>query len=474
MFPSWRLKIRDAQQALDAGRWDEAGLLLQRESVREFLPAKRLSQEVAARLVDRSQQRLLAGESSAGWQDLRLAAQLGGNDLQLAELRQAYAHRSLERIRSLLACGETALASEQITKLEQRRLGGDQRRMWKLVIELIANAKASARTGDAAGAVEILERVRLLLPDPQNPIAAQIAERQAQLREDAAKIQELSTRLHESVSGAAWTTVLSLTAALLELAPEHPSARQARRLAWKAVGLDATHSPRRSPELLAGGRPGRLLNVKMTLNGASSADGDTMTARKLGKRLVAWIDGVGGFLICLGDEVTLGQPSVPATVDIPLLADLSRRHAILRRDGEAYVLAPLHDVGVDGRKLSGPILLKDNALIELGDSVRMRFRRPHALSATAVLTVESHHKTEPAVDAIVLMSDSCILGPKSHSHVYCRDWTEDLVLFRRSAGLAFRTSAAVEIDGEPVGQNAVLPGNCRLEAENFALSFEDL
>jgi hypothetical protein len=120
------------------------------------------------------------------------------------------------------------------------------------------------------------------------------------------------------------------------------------------------------------------------------------------------------------------------------------------------------------------MVLNDNALIELGDSVRLRFRRPHALSATAVLTVESHHKTDPAVDAVVLMSDSCILGPQRHSHVCCRDWSEDLVLFRRGAGLAFRTSAAVEVDGEPVDKNAVLPGNCRLEAENFALSFEDL
>jgi len=470
MFPSWRLKIRDAQQALEAGRWDEAGLLLQRDSVREFLPAKRLSQEVAARLVGRSQQRLLAGESSAGWQDLRLAAQLGGNDLQLAELRQAYARRGLERIRSFLARGETDLASQQITKLEQRRLGGDQRRLWKLVVELIARAKESSRLGDAAEAVGILERARQLLPDPKDPIAAQITERQAQLRADAAQIQELSARLHEAVSGQTWTTVHALAAALLELAPEHPSARQARRLAWRAVGMDATHSPQKSPGLPAG----RLLNVKTTRNGASSADGDTMTAHELGKRLVAWIDGVGGFLICLGDEVTIGQPSVPATVDIALLADLSRRHATLRRDGEAYVLTPIHDVSVNGRKLSGPMVLNDNALIELGDSVRLRFRRPHALSATAVLTVESHHKTDPAVDAVVLMSDSCILGPQRHSHVCCRDWSEDLVLFRRGAGLAFRTSAAVEVDGEPVDKNAVLPGNCRLEAENFALSFEDL
>jgi len=67
------------------------------------------------------------------------------------------------------------------------------------------------------------------------------------------------------------------------------------------------------------------------------------------KRIVAWIDGVGGFLICLGEEVVLGQPSV-AGADIPVLADLSRRHATIRREGESYVLTPANRVSIDGHE----------------------------------------------------------------------------------------------------------------------------
>jgi hypothetical protein len=74
----------------------------------------------------------------------------------------------------------------------------------------------------------------------------------------------------------------------------------------------------------------------------------------------------------------------------------------------------------------------------------------------------------------VLMADSCILGPQSHSHIRCRNWTDELVFFRRGEGLTFRTSATVEVDGQPVDSQALLPGNCRIEAENFALSLEDL
>jgi len=183
---------------------------------------------------------------------------------------------------------------------------------------------------------------------------------------------------------------------------------------------------------------------------------------------------VGGYLICLGDEVTIGQPSAPPHVDIPILADLSRRHASIRREGEAYVLTPIHSVRLNGQKLNGPALMDDDAVVQLGDSVRLRFRKPHSLSATAVLAMESDHKFEPAVDGIVLMSDSCMLGRQPHSHICCRDWTEELILFRRGEELRFRSTAPMEVDGLPAEKDVPLARNCRLEAENFALSFEDL
>jgi len=113
-------------------------------------------------------------------------------------------------------------------------------------------------------------------------------------------------------------------------------------------------------------------------------------------------------------------------------------------------------------------------MIQLGDTVRLKFHQPHALSATAVLTIESHHKTEPAVDGIVLMSESCILGPQSQSHIHCRNWADDFVLFRRGDDLQFRTSTSVEVDGEATGAGATINGNCRIEGEDFALSFEEI
>ena len=195
------------------------------------------------------------------------------------------------------------------------------------------------------------------------------------------------------------------------------------------------------------------------------------------KRTVVWIDGVGGYLLCFGDEVTLGQPAGEGGAEIAILADLSRRHASIQRERESYVLTPIHRVCVDGVELTGPRVLKENARIELGESVRLRFGKPHALSNTATLTLESHHKTEPAVDGILLMAESCVLGSQPQSHIPCRGWTDDLVLFRRGEELQFRTAANVTVKnskGKPASLGGVLTDNTRIDSDRFSLSFEEI
>ena len=170
----------------------------------------------------------------------------------------------------------------------------------------------------------------------------------------------------------------------------------------------------------------------------------------------------------------MGQPSADGSVDVPILGDLSRRHAVIRREREAYVLTPLHRTMVEGRVVTEPTVLRDKSSIILGSGVELRFRKPHALSATAALEIVSRHRTEPAVDGIVLMSESCILGPQSHSHIRCRDWTADLVLFRRGDELMCRTQKPVEIEGQTCVGQAAVSGNCRIESDEFTLSFEEI
>src|SRR4051812_28217327 len=49
------------------------------------------------------------------------------------------------------------------------------------------------------------------------------------------------------------------------------------------------------------------------------------------KRFMLWMDAVGGYLVCLGDEIVIGQSTPGSSADIALQADISRKHAKITR-----------------------------------------------------------------------------------------------------------------------------------------------
>lgn len=198
-----------------------------------------------------------------------------------------------------------------------------------------------------------------------------------------------------------------------------------------------------------------------------------MTTRTPAPRLLMWIDAVGGYLVCLEDEIVLG-PAGDGVADVPILGDVSRRHAVIRRDGEGYLIEPHRPVRVDGASLERSAPLSDGSRIELGESVQLCFRKPHPLSRTARLDIFSRHKTEPAVDGIVLMADSLIVGPGTQNHVVCRDWRQDLVLFRQGDALCCRSKAAYEVDGIPREGKTEIGYNARVTGEDFAMRIEQV
>lgn len=187
-----------------------------------------------------------------------------------------------------------------------------------------------------------------------------------------------------------------------------------------------------------------------------------------------WIDAVGGFWVCLANRVTLGQPSSGDAVDIPILGDLSSEHARIVRDGENYLIEPIRETSIRGRKLTGPEPLFDGATIRLGKKLEMLFRRPHPLSMTARLDIVSRHQTRPSSDAILLMADTCLLGPDTNCHVGCPDWEERVVLFRRDDDLFCKATDAMELNGKPVkGPVRIEPG-VQVSGPRFSFFLEQL
>lgn len=185
-----------------------------------------------------------------------------------------------------------------------------------------------------------------------------------------------------------------------------------------------------------------------------------------------WVDGVGGYLVCLSDEVLIGQAIAAAGADLPIVGDISRQHAIISRQGESYVIRPDAMTRVEGREVTAARMLSDGDEIELGSSFRVRFRQPHPLSATSRLDFLSDHRTQPTADGVLLMANSCILGPGPNSHVVCRGWNHDLVLVRQGQQLRCHGQESLEIDGSQVGQKGEITLNSRIVGDDFCLSLE--
>lgn len=166
-------------------------------------------------------------------------------------------------------------------------------------------------------------------------------------------------------------------------------------------------------------------------------------------RYLLWIDGVGAYLVCLGERVSIGGPQGDEEhADIALLANLSRRHATFVRAGEGYVLEAHGLTSVAGRPVEGRALLADGYTIELGGTVRLRFRQPTVLSATATLEFESSHRPVRRIDGIVLMDGTCLMGPGRENHVICPDWDKSVLLYRKDDAFWCKAPGDVFVNGE--------------------------
>jgi hypothetical protein len=235
-----------------------------------------------------------------------------------------------------------------------------------------------------------------------------------------------------------------------------------KRIFWQS--LDAVDVLNRSTNRLA------------TSGGVAVADlcESTMPAAASDpKRFILWIDAVGGYLICRTDEVIIGQGAAGSTPEIAIQADVSRKHAKIARVSGGYLLEPLHGtVAVGARTAAESVLLSDGDEIQLGGAVKIRFRKPHVLSSSARLEIVSGHRSQPHADAIILMAESCVLGPKWQNHIVCHDWTSDVVLYRNSGQLFCRAAEPIEIDGKHYKNNGpIRPGSHVLGAD-FSFTIE--
>jgi hypothetical protein len=437
MLGSGWLTLRQAQEALENGRLEEACRLLGQPEVQGHKGASPLVRQVAQGFVKRGEQHLRHDNPAAAWSDLRRAEHIGGNDGASARLRQQLTRLGLEEVNKLLDAGEPARAIEALAQLQH----GAVRQAEVQLLEEVARgwnlARELAGRGEYALAVETAERVRLLLPRPP-----QALERfRNDLKQRRPTFESLLVQLHKALDGGHWGEVIGLAEEILALAPQHPEARKARARAWKAIEPAPAANPR-APE-------------------------EPTPAR----RFLLWIDGAGGYLVCLGSRVTLGQAAPDAYVDVPLFADVARTHAALTRDAEGYLLEAVRSLQVNGQPTE-KALLQPGDRVTLGGCCQLQFRQPVPVSATARLDLVSGHRLPLTVDGVILMADTLVLGPGPQAHVSIPDMEVPVILFRQKDGLGVRHEGSLIIDGQACRGRGVLGPTAQVRGDDFAFAVE--
>jgi hypothetical protein len=184
------------------------------------------------------------------------------------------------------------------------------------------------------------------------------------------------------------------------------------------------------------------------------------TARS--ERFYLWVDGVGAYLLFTGSRVTIGGPTRDRdTADLVMLANLSRKHATFVRSGEAYVLEAHGACKVADRPVEERTHLNNNYRLELAAGVKLRFRLPSVLSATAVIDFISDHRPNRSIDGVILMEQTCLLGPARDNHVVCPDWNETVLLYRKADGFWCKSQSQIAIDGQWTESGGLVkPGSC--------------
>jgi hypothetical protein len=169
--------------------------------------------------------------------------------------------------------------------------------------------------------------------------------------------------------------------------------------------------------------------------------------------------------------VTLGQASPEGHADVALVADVSRLHATLTRDGEGgYLLEAARPVQVNGLPVN-KALLKPGDRVTLGASCQFQFQRPVPVSTSARLDPVSGHRLACGADGVLLMGDTLVLGP-GQAHVPVPDLRQPVMLYRTKDGLGVRHAGALSVDNQRVQDRASLGPSAHVSGEDFSLALE--
>lgn len=488
MLGQWRVAIKQAEDAARAGRIDEALTLASRPDVADSRTMVRLRDRLGLDLVARSTRRAEADDLAGAIDDLGRAEGLNVAPDLLAKARFRLADQVAVETRADLDAGDPSRAVERIDGMARQKVSNPTLRRNRELAESWRLALDEARRGEFARAFEGLDRATRLAGD--TPLSSLVAARlDVEARRKVASVAV--DRLYAALEVGKWAETLAAAEAVIEAVPEHPAARQARARAWQqiaAIPPGAATFPTSGAGRTAAGAFGidpqapAVVPIAFptptptpTSTPTPAADPAPRAVAGPSGRFLLWVDAVGGYLVCLDDSVLLGRAGAESVADVAVLGDLSRRHALVLRDadGSGYRVRAIQATFVNGKAVAEAPLV-DGDVIRLGSTVEFEFRRPSPFSATARLRIVSRHRLPLAVDGVILMAETCIIGSNRQAHIAAPGLDGPVVLYRQGAGLCCRGPGHFEIDGHPGTGRAPITTRSSVQGDGYSFSLEPL
>ena len=171
------------------------------------------------------------------------------------------------------------------------------------------------------------------------------------------------------------------------------------------------------------------------------------------KPLLLLIDGSCSALVLRQNLVRLGRAGGSAPIDVPIPGDIQSHHADIINYGDDFFVMPRGPVRINHAPIRSA-LLRDGDRLRLGDKTKLEFLKPSAKSDTAVLKVSDRQRLPMDVSYVVLLRDTCLIGPQPSCHLRTREGESRIVLFVRDGELYARATGA---DGRPSGPAIALP-----------------
>lgn len=492
------LTLRQAREALRTGQPDEARRLVVPLAADGYRKAIALTREIARVYLARGGRHLRADNPEAAWRELLAAEALNTGEEDAVRLRHTLTRLGLAECRAALEAGHPVHVIETAARLRDRNARGPE---FDVLVEAADDwilAAEQADRGEFLLARDTLARGRKKLDDlvgsGMDRFAADLAARHERFRAAVAK-------LNDAADARQWPEAVGWADDAIAAAPDHREARSLRAKAWAAVnpaegggvtgwrGGGVTREPATAASDVVPLVPVPTTAVPQRHASTLGWNGDTPATRPashpvtpptsdgpvlLPKRFLLWVDGVGGYLVCLTPRVTLGQATADGPVDVPLFAELSRLHAELTRDAEGYVLESGRDVQVNGAAAKRAVL-KPGDRLTLGPTCQMVFHQPVPISPSARLELVSGHRLPLAVDGVLLMAESLVLGPGQRVHVRLpsiADHPGNVVLYRSKDGLGVRFDGGYTVDGKPCKGSMTLPLPSVVVSDVFTFAVE--